>query len=151
MSIESKVSGHWTDEQLIAHLYDVGPQDLHIDRCADCRARLLAMQAQRQAAEVPGASPVDMSFEFLAAQRRKIYEKITEPVRWWSHLQLRRWAPAAAGLAVIAGGLLIVEHDRRTPAVPNNISDAQLAQDVSRMAENSESPATAPLQALFEE
>lgn len=151
MSIESKVSGHWTDEQLIAHLYGVGPPERHIENCADCQARLLGMQSQRQAAEELGASPVDVSFEFLAVQRRKIYEKITESTRWWSHLQLRRWASAAAGLAVIAGGLLIVEHDRRPRGMPNNISDAQLAQDVSRMAENPESPATAPLQALFEE
>lgn len=150
MSIESKVSGHWTDEQLIAHLYGVGPQDPHVDNCADCQARLLAMQSQRKAEEL-AASPGEVGFEFLAAQRRQIYAKITEPARWWSRLQLRRWASAAAGLAVIAGGLLIVEHDRKPPVVPNNISDAQLAQDVSRMAEDSEPPATAPLQALFEE
>jgi hypothetical protein len=31
------------------------------------------------------------------------------------------------------------------------VSDAQLAQDVSQMAQDSEPPQTAPLQALFEE
>lgn len=150
MSIESKVSGHWTDEQLIAHLYGVGPQGSHVEDCADCQARLLAMRSQRQAVEA-ASSPSDVSFEFLAAQRRRIHARVTEPVRWWSHLPLRRWTSAAAGIAVVAGGLLIVEHDRRQPAVPNNISDAQLARDVSRMAEDPEPPATAPLQALFEE
>ena len=29
MSVESNVSGHWTDEQLIAHLYGIGPEDRH--------------------------------------------------------------------------------------------------------------------------
>ncbi len=149
MSIESKVSGHWTDEELIAHLYGVGPQDLHIGKCADCNARLVAMQARRQAAEL-AAAPGEVSFEFLAAQRRAIYRRVSEPVRWWSHVQMRRWASAAAGVAVLAGGLMIFESDRR-PAAPNKISDAQLAQDVSRMAEDGEPPATAPLQALFEE
>jgi hypothetical protein len=151
MSIESNVSGHWTDEQLIAHLYGVGPQGLHIEECAHCQARLLGMQSHRQAAEELVSAPGDVGFEFLAAQRRKIYEKLTEPVRWWSQLQLGRWASAAAALLVLGGGLLIFEQDRKPPAVPNNISDAQLAQDVGRMAENSEPPATAPLQALFEE
>lgn len=150
MSIESKVSGHWTDEQLIAHLYGIGPVNGHIDHCAECLARLSAMQAQRQAIEQSSLTTDDMSLEFLAAQRRQIYKRITEPVSWWSGVQLKRWASAAAGLLVLAGGLLLVENQRR-PAPSNNISDAQLAQDVSRMAEDPESPATAPLQALFEE
>ncbi|HEX3682401.1 MAG TPA: hypothetical protein VHU83_07645 [Bryobacteraceae bacterium] len=151
MSVESKVSGHWTDEQLIAHLYVVGPQDLHVENCALCQGRLLALQSHRQAAEDLASSAGDVSFEFLTAQRRKIYGMLTEPVRWSAHLQLRRWASAAAGLLILGGGLLIFEQDRRPPAVPNNISDTQLAQEVGRMAENSEPPATAPLQALFEE
>ena len=32
MSVESNVSGHWTDEQLIAHLYGIGPEDRHLAR-----------------------------------------------------------------------------------------------------------------------
>ena len=150
MSIESKVSGHWTDEQLIAHLYGVGPEDQHINHCDRCQARLSTVQSQRQAVEMD-SSAGGVSIDFLAAQRRKIYQKITEPVYWWSRLQLRRWASAAAGLVVLGGGLLLVENNRGNHAVPNSISDAQLAQDVSRMAEDPEPPATAPLQALFEE
>lgn len=144
------MTSHWTDEQLIAHLYGVGAEDAHVDACPECQARLQAMRSTRELIELASSSS-EVTFEFLAAQRRKIHRRVTEPVRWWSYLPLRRWASAAGGVAVVAGGLLIVEHDRRQPAVPNNISDAQLARDVSRMAEDPEPPATAPLQALFEE
>lgn len=140
---------HWTDEQLIAHLYGIGPDDRHLGTCADCRARLSRMQLQRQA--IDRDSSLDgVSHDLLAAQRRKIYERIAEPAAWWSRIQLRRWASAAAAVMVLAGGVLLVENNRK-PAAPNTISDAQLAQDVSRMAEDPEPPATAPLQALFEE
>jgi hypothetical protein len=140
---------HPADEQLIAHLYGVGPDDGHVDSCTECQARLLKMRLHREGVE-QNSIWSGTSSDFLAAQRRKIYEKISQPVFWWSHLGLRRWAPAAAGLLVLAGGLLLFE-EHRAPSVPDNISDAQLAQDVSRMAEDAEPPATAPLQALFEE
>jgi hypothetical protein len=150
MSVERNPSGHWTDEQLVAHLYGVGPEDRHVDQCPDCQQRLSVMQAHRQAIELD-ASPEDgVSFDFLAGQRRKLYAKITEPVRWWSNLPIRRWAPAAAALVILGGGVLVIEQAHHTVAT-SNVSDAQLAQDVSRMAEDPEPPPTAPLQALFEE
>jgi hypothetical protein len=151
MNIESKVSGHWTDEQVIAHLYGVGPLDRHIDDCTECLARLSAMRARREAMEQSCGPADEASFEFLATQRRRLYQRIAEPTVWWRAAQLKRWASAAAGLAVFAGGLFFVEN-HRSPRPPSAaVSDAQLAQDVSRMAEDSEPPPTAPLQALFEE
>ena len=147
--MESKVSGHWTDEQLIEHLYGVGCEDPHLHACAACQARLSSMQAQRQALD-GAASHEDVSFEFLAAQRRKIYAMLTEPRRFWSDGQLRRWASAAATILILGGGLLVYE-DHKQQSVDNKISDAQLAREVSSMAQESEPQATAPLQALFEE
>jgi len=140
---------HWTDEQLIAHLYGLGPEDGHLDGCPECRMRLSHMQARRESIDLE--SPPDyVSSDLLAVQRRNIYAGIAQPVRWWSHIEIRRWGSAVAGLAILASGLLIFENSRK-PAVPERISDAQLAQEVSRIAENPEPPATEPLQALFEE
>lgn len=147
--MESKVSGHWTDDQIIASQYDVGPEDNHLQECAECQARLAAMRANRGMLEQSPAADEDVTFEFLAAQRRKIYARLTEPARWWSGLRLRLLAPAAAAILAIAGGLLIYE--QRQPAIDNKISDAQLAQEVSTMAQDSEPLPTAPLQELFEE
>jgi hypothetical protein len=140
---------HWTDEQLIAHFYGVGPEDRHIDSCAHCIQRLAAMRSRREALDL-ASEESDPGFEILAAQRRKIHERISRPARWWPHLEPRRWLTAAAALLVLAGGLALVENAHK-PATPNAISDAQLAQDVSRMAADPEPSPTAPLQALFEE
>lgn len=140
---------HWTEEQLIAHLYGVGPDDRHPDDCAECQARLSRMRAQRQAIESDSSS-TNVSFDLLAEQRRRIYAAIAQPARRWSQTGIRRWGSAVAGLVILASGLLIFENSRKS-AVPDSISDAQLAQEVSRIAEDPEPPATAPLQALFEE
>lgn len=147
--MESKVSGHWTDQQLIEQLYGVAAEDGHLRGCAECQARLSSMQARRQVVE-RSASEEEASFEFLAAQRRKIYARVTEPRRFWSQGQLRRWASAAATILVLGGGLLVYE-DHKQQSMDNKISDAQLAQEVSSMAQESEPQPTAPLQGLFEE
>lgn len=108
------------------------------------------MQANRRNIEAAESSQ-DVSFEFLAAQRRRIYSKVTQPVRWWSHFEVRRWVSAAATLLAVGGGLLLYEENHRQQLMDNKVSDAQLAQEVSSMAQDSEPQPTAPLQKLFEE
>ncbi len=149
--MESKVSGHWTDEQLIEYLYGVGPEDQHLDTCPNCQERLSVMQARRGAVELNPSFQDEASFEFLAAQRRKIYGRLGEPIHWWSGHQLRRWASAAAMALVLGGGFVVYEQNHRQRVMDNRVSDAQLAQDVSLMAQDSEPQPTAPLQALFDE
>jgi hypothetical protein len=143
------MTAHPSDEELIAHLYGIGPEDGHVASCPACQARLSRMQAQREAIDL-ASPPNELAFDFLAAQRRRIYGLIAQPVHWWSQIDIRRWGSAVAALAILASGLLIFENSHK-PAVPDSISDAQLAQEVSRIAEDPEPPATAPLQALFEE
>ncbi len=149
MNIESKLSGHWTDEQLIAHLYDLGPDDGHIHGCAVCQERLSNMQASRRAIEA-AESPGNVGFDFLAAQRRRIYARLTQPVHWWSQFEIRRWVSAAATILAIGGGLLLYEENHRQQMM-DKVSDAQLAQEVSSMAQDAEPQPTAPLQELFDE
>ena len=95
---------HPADEELIVHLYGAGSDDRHIASCAECQARLSQMRVHRQVVERESVSN-EISLDFLAAQRRRIYQRISEPVRWWSHLHVRHWVSAAAGLAVMTGGL----------------------------------------------
>lgn len=147
MNIDSKLSGHWTDDQLIAHLYGVGPDDGHLYECRDCRSRLSVIEGRQQALR----SSEEVSFELLAAQRRRIYAKLAMPAHWWSGSHVRRMASAGAALFVLGGSVLYYEEQQRQQTANNTLSDAQLAQDVSRMSENPEAQPTAPLQALFEE
>ncbi len=57
----------------------------------------------------------------------------------------------AAATVLVLGGALLVYEETRQQAMQNPVSDAQLAQQVSSMAQDSEPQPTAPLQALFEE
>jgi hypothetical protein len=147
--MESKVSGHWTDEDLIAYVYGIGPEGAHLQECAVCRDRLSLLKANRRNVEMHDDSD-HVSFEFLAAQRRQIYAKL-DAARTWSGLQIRRWASLAAALLLLSGGVAVYEQHQRETAENMSLSDAQLAQQVSAMAEDSEPQPTAPLQALFVE
>ena len=149
--MQSKVSGHWTDEQLIAYLYGVAPQDNHVAACGSCQARVAQMRTSREMWEQSGASRADVTDDFLAAQRRQIYAKMAQPERWWSGAHLRRWASATATLLVLAGGFMVYEEHHEQALVKDQVSDAQLAAQVSNMTQNSEPSPTAPLEALFEE
>ena len=145
--MESKVSGHWTDDELLAHLYGVGPKDGHLRECSACQMRLSAMEDHREGLE----RTQYVSSEFLAAQRRQIYTKIARPVRWWSGVNLRRLASTAATLLVLGGGLMVYEEHHEQQLNKESVSDAQLAAEVSSMTQDSEPTSTAPLQALFDE
>ncbi len=149
MNIQSKLSGHWTDEQLIASLYGVGPDDGHAAQCALCQSRLAAMTARRETHE-HSAADGSLAADFLHAQRRRIYEKITTRNRWWHVAQIRRWAPGAAALLLLSGGLLVYEQHQPRPVPGSTLTDAQLAQDVSQLADNEDASPAAPVQALFE-
>ena len=145
MNIVSAQSAHWTDEQLIDHIYGIGPTDGHLNQCAQCTSRLSVMETRRQ--QVSLEEPV--TDHFLAAQRRTIYARLSEPHHWWQALQFRHWASAAAMFVVLAGSAAVYESHRQELA--ESRADAQLAQDVSQMSFESEPQATAPLKGLFVE
>jgi anti-sigma-K factor RskA len=156
MNTESKPSEHWTQEQLIGHLYGVGPQNRHLDACEVCSARLSAMQTSRRSIEELHNAADHLSVDLLAAQRRSIYARLDRSAHWWQTAPAWRWVSAAAAVLIIVGGLTVVEQTRPFSEAHQNqptakVSDAQLAADVSQAADNSEPQATAPLQALFEE
>jgi hypothetical protein len=98
------------------------------------------------------SSPLDqVPFDLLAAQRRSIYSRIERVSSWWLGFQVRRWAAGAAMVLLLGGGAAYLEQNQHRQVVQNKESDAQLAQEVSLMAQDSEPSPTAPLQALFDE
>lgn len=139
---------HWTDEDLLAHLYGVGPEDDHLEQCRGCAERLNAMRAMRRAHEAGYTAEDEVSFEFLASQRRQIYRRISEP----PPKLIRRLAPAFAASLVVAGSLVLMQmQERHENAVHVKAFDTQLVEDVGSIATNPEPAPTAPLQALFED
>ena len=160
MSIGSKLSGHWTDEQMIDHLYGIGPEDNHLAGCEECTGRLSVMVANRSAVEETVSAGDGLTSDFLAAQRRKIYARIDQRSKWSSGRSIWRWASAAAAITVVGGGLAVldqthsldlVRHVDQKAQVSSRISDTQLADEVSLLADSPEPQPTAPLQALFSE
>jgi hypothetical protein len=143
MNIVSAQSNHWTDDQLVDHLYGVGPVDAHLNECPNCLSRLAAMQARRGQVSIEET----VTDQFLAAQRRSIYARLSEPHHWWNDIPARRWAAAAAMFSVLAGSAALYQDHRHELAEVR--ADAQLAQDVSQLSFESEPPATAPLKGLF--
>ncbi len=155
--MEPKSPDHWTDDQLIAHLYGVGPDNQqHLNVCGDCKTRLSRMQSVRQNWTAEEVSP-----DLLAAQRRSIYGRLTKSETWFAEtwfaetwfaaLHWRRWASAGAVSLLLGAGVVWYQEHETQQIYDDTLSDAQLAQDVSTMAQNTEAQPTAPLQALFEE
>jgi hypothetical protein len=137
---------HWTDSELIERLYGLGPDDGHLDGCAECRARLDGLSERK--AELAGAMP-EAELSRLTAQRRAVMAKIereqSRSRKWWA-------APLAAG--AMAAALSLGVFWPREAAVPPaqetvEISDAQLFDDAAALARGGEAVAT--VQQLFEE
>ncbi|HYK92287.1 MAG TPA: hypothetical protein VE398_26235 [Acidobacteriota bacterium] len=133
---------HWSDEEVLARLYGVGPEDGHIEVCQDCRTRLEAMELRRKTLldrdlRVPA--------QFLAEQRRSIYERLER-----RPLLLRlRLVPS---LAMVLFLFVILTMFRPSPQEPPRIPvpDAQVFEDVFDIASSTEPSAVEPVRSLFE-
>ncbi len=142
---------HLTDDELVDRLYGLGD---HAHECAECDARLRAMEQRR--VEIAAAAPV--SGDFLAAQRRGIYSRLGQSPK----LQLS-WAPATVAALCLAVAGLVVLHTSARVSAPSGVvshavshtdaaaADAQLFSDVYAMEQSSEPRAAAPIHALIEE
>jgi hypothetical protein len=86
----------------------------------------------------------EVSAEFLAQQRRSIYQRLDSRPRSWIPM---RWALSLAMLfLILAGGLTLGRRYRTAPA----ISDEQLFSDLSAMEQDNEPKAIQPIHGLFQ-
>ena len=140
---------HLSEDTLLDAVYGIAEDDAdaHLRRCPDCAQRLQEWHEKRAAT----AEKVEISGELLAAQRRKIYERIERPSRkGWL------WAPGLAAACALALGMFVyhpvVQH-ATTHAKPAEveISDTQLFGDIYSLEQAVEPAAAAPARALFEE
>jgi anti-sigma factor RsiW len=141
---------HLSEDALLDAIYGIAGSDAetHLRRCPDCAQRLHEWHEKRAGA----AANVEIPGEFLAAQRRKIYERIERPSRkrWL-------WAPGLAAACALAVGVFVYhpvpQHTapQSQPAQRAEISDAQLFGDIYSLEQVVEPAAAAPARALFEE
>lgn len=137
-------ASHWTDDELIASHYGVGPEDGHLQTCNDCQFRFSLLIGSRSA--VDRQSDHGVTSQFLAAQRREIYNLLSTPRR----LPILRWASATAAVAMVCGTMFIMKENRDVSQRQSAAYEAQLVEDVATVAQNSEPQAIAPMQGLFD-
>ncbi len=137
---------HLSEDTLLDAVYGIAGNDAetHLRACADCAQRLHAWQEKRAAL----AESIEIPGEFLAAQRRKIYERIERPSRKYWLL-----APGLAAACALAVGIFVYHPapQSQPPSKPAEISDTQLFRDIYSMEETPEPAAAGPVRALFEE
>ena len=137
---------HLSEDTLLDAVYGIAgyDADAHLRGCADCAQRLHEWQEKRAATVASIEIPADL----LAAQRRRIYERIESPSRkrWL-------WAPGLAAACALAVSIFVY-HPAPQPQPVNKaaeISDVQLFGDIYSMEQAVEPAAAAPARALFEE
>ncbi|HLJ13421.1 MAG TPA: hypothetical protein VKV15_02915 [Bryobacteraceae bacterium] len=129
---------HWTDDELLDHLYGLKADESHLAECSSCSSRAKHLAAARErAAEGP-----EITWDALAEQRRNIYRRLGEPL----HSSRRFvWATSLAVLFVLMIGLTFL----RTK--PESRSDDQFYSEVSAIVQNPAPQAVQPIESLIEE
>lgn len=150
MNIRSIQSGHWTDDELLAYIYGIGPAGNHLEKCVDCQGRLAVFQQSRERTEAAVSVSDGVTSDFLAAQRRAIYQRMDQPVRWWSSAAVRRWAAGMTTACLLGGSFVIYDQNREMRLAQERANDAKLMQEVATMANDTSTSSMAPLQGLFE-
>lgn len=137
---------HLSDDALLDALYGLTGNEPHLRECSICTQRLSEFRRKRASLAAADRS-ADVSSDFLAAQRCKIYARLEQPGR-----KRLRWAPALAMACVVAVG--VVMYHPATPPAPQqhgDMSDSQLFSDAYSMDQSLEPSAAAPIHALFED
>jgi hypothetical protein len=139
--VSSMQNTHWTKEDLVNHLYGVGPEDGHLGDCDQCRRQWLQLSQAKQ-----GLPVEEVDHVFLAVQRQQILSRIERGASLFSF----RWASAMAAATALAFGVWFyvpVQPDPHMLLVP--ASDEQLLKEVSQATQDYEPRAAAPMRELF--
>lgn len=135
---------HWTETDFQYWLYGLKDPDQHLDECPECRGEMERLRLTREQITTAPAPSEEVSREFLAAQRRRIYARLEQPLR---NPLLMRWVLSAAMLLLMIAGITF-QQLHKTPAA---ISDEQLFRDLSSIEQSAEPKAIQPIHNLFEE
>ena len=135
---------HWTEDDFNNWLYGLKTDDSHLAACAGCRAESERLTAIRQQVT---AEP-EVASDFLAAQRRAIYERLGHPR---PHRAAVRWAVSLATVILLFGLSVAYLRPNRPPQPIYTHADEQLFSDLTQIEQTSEPRAIQPMHNLFEE
>lgn len=130
---------HWTEKDFTDWMYGLKEADTHVAACPECGGEIERLRLERgRTISLP-----EVSHEFLAAQRRSIYQRLGRPIHNWHPM---RWGISVAALAVVV--LSVTLHTWKSEPA---ISDEQLFSDLATMEQSNEPKAIAPVHKFFEE
>jgi anti-sigma factor RsiW len=137
---------HWTQDELVARLFDDGPEDEHLTQCPECARQWGAVKERRR--RLAAAVEDGVSEEKLAAQRREILSRMKRGKHRFSAFL----APAFAAAALIA---LAVFFFRPAPLIDEPVLDTvvgdEVMEEVFQTSSSLEPAALVPVRELFEE
>ncbi len=148
---EETMSGreHLSEDVVLDAIYGIAEQDAeeHLRSCPDCAGRVSEWKQTRALASGTGELSNELTGEFLAAQRREIYQRLSEkPPR------VRLWAPVLAAACALTVGVFVYHPGKEPKPVANaEVNDSQLFADVFSMEQSFEPAAAASVRVLFEE
>ena len=134
---------HWSDEELVARLYDVGPEDCHLDTCASCARRWEEIRCRHADLRPAG---IEVPSEFLSAQKRAIHERLLQKPS-----SLHRVLVPVLVTILLAMTLIVYRQGPEEPPAVEQITDDQLFDDVFRIVSRTEPGPVGPIRSLFEE
>ena len=141
---------HWSEDELLDRLYGVGPENDHLDVCADCGARWRELTASRQAlVQRAAAAESDIDAVRLLRQREAVMDRIDRAVNIFVPW---RAVTAFAGVAAMILGLVIYHPERpKVEAVQTASSDSQFFNEIYSDLQQTEPRAAKPIRGLFQE
>ncbi len=135
---------HYSDDDLVARLFGLGPDDPHLAECEECTRR---WDKIRERIELRRPAEVEVPADFLAAQRRAIYARVERKSR---RLPLR-WLPLPAAALLVLVMVFTVFKPASHKSPKDVISDDQALQDVFTTGSRIELAGLNPVESLFEE
>lgn len=140
---------HRTEQELLEALYcnDSAAVDSHLGECEECGQNWRALQERRT--ELLSVEE-DVPADFLAAQRRAIYQRMDKRSYTFSW---PKWVPALAVALMLILGVFYFQPASSQFASNKwkSESDAQFFAEVTIAEQLAEPAAVAPLRGLFEE
>lgn len=134
---------HWSDEEMVARLCGVGPENDHLSMCDSCARRWDAIRCRYESLRPPR---IEVSREFLAAQRRAVHARLREK----RHPFPRVLVPVIVTL-LLAAIVIVYKPAHEQPPAKTTISDSQLFEDVFSRISDPAPRSVGPIRSLFEE
>jgi anti-sigma factor RsiW len=136
---------HWTDDELISRLFEVGPEDRHLETCSECAKRY---EIVRQRYDNSRAISAAVHEGKLTAQRLAVRAQLKDKTH---KFRPRLAYSSAVALLLMVVALIVFRLNPPKQSPPEPVSEDQLMEEVYQMSSSAEPSSIEPVQSLFEE